>query len=158
MYNMWQTNGCDRSLEKIPRIANLKKFINDWRTWYLSLQPKFRHHATDGGVTWPYPCSTSHNGEEFEKLRKYSWSGFVQILILLGWWQTHTLDEEEFQQWSIAAGDVAWVLKEMVRTSENEEDDNDNGKEKDEGNGNGNGNGNDKNEDGDDREEPLRKW
>ncbi|KAJ7099209.1 hypothetical protein C8R44DRAFT_747893 [Mycena epipterygia] len=87
-----------------------KSFVDDWWKWWGGLQPDERLRM---GKVWTQPNSADWTG--IAKL--YGRNGLLQVMATLLWWGDKVADGTPMQQldWSLAVGDVSWVLTELLR-------------------------------------------
>ncbi|KAI0057518.1 hypothetical protein BV25DRAFT_1841623 [Artomyces pyxidatus] len=101
----WLKRG--RDYEKPPVIDDFSAYIDEFRAWWIELQPAWR------GTEWPL-VRTTPTGEEWEKTKRGGANGFVIALIMLSWGAGGKLEEGERRQMASMIEDVRWVLEAMV--------------------------------------------
>ncbi|KAJ7469034.1 hypothetical protein FB451DRAFT_1136428 [Mycena latifolia] len=91
-------------------------FVGAWWDYWVSLQPAERTQFA-GMMSNPETA----DWEKLSTLRGRN--GLLQVMLTLMWWGDAVGDQEDpkaYRDWTLAVGDVEWVLAELEKARENE--------------------------------------
>ncbi|KAJ6447330.1 hypothetical protein C8R47DRAFT_999819, partial [Mycena vitilis] len=97
--------------QKVPAIANVGKYAEEWYGWWDSMQPEWRRRGADGA--WMVGGDTAYGGnEEWGYLDRPGPNGCLSIVASLYFWGV--CDNQSAAQrarWQEAVEDVSWMLE-----------------------------------------------
>lgn len=102
---------CGRKLDTIPKISDVSVFANQWRQWWIVLQPPERVPATP--ERWPLLRPTDNN-LDWQRTLRGGRNGLFIVILTLVWWSAAVSTTTERHEFESALEDVDWVFEEMA--------------------------------------------
>ncbi|KAJ7618253.1 hypothetical protein DFH06DRAFT_1012065 [Mycena polygramma] len=106
----WINRGRSR-MKKIPGIADVGRYAEQWQTWWDSMQPGWRRRGTDG--KWRSGGDEEYGGnEEWGVLDRPGPNGCLSVVAALYFWGVCENQSAALKaRWREAVEDVVWVLE-----------------------------------------------
>jgi hypothetical protein len=108
-----------------PNIRDLKTFVQEWKIYWASLQPRWRKRNKDGNF------STSERGDDWGNLHCPGINGIFGLVGGLNGWGTKVIQtsggRKDQESWKAAVADLSWVMEGLIssartqRTAEEDE-------------------------------------
>lgn len=97
-----------RRVDYRPEIKNITAYEEDFRVWWISLQPAWRRVDSD----WP---QKGESKGDWEMLRRSGRNGLVSVVAALFFWGWASRnDGDAMKTWDIAVDDVLYALTQMI--------------------------------------------
>ncbi|KAJ7113917.1 hypothetical protein C8R44DRAFT_594061, partial [Mycena epipterygia] len=93
----------------VGRQGKRGTFVDNWWKWWMGLQPSERQRL--GGML---SCPTEADWNTLSKV--HGKNGLLQVMATLLWWGDCVGDDREsveYDSWTLALGDVSWVLSQL---------------------------------------------
>jgi hypothetical protein len=130
-YNVLRTSDAPRpiksfakktSFNRLPTISNTATFAQQFRDWWISLQPAWRQKTSTGrkkaavasATALPLHKAALPNNGSWGELRKGGPAGCCIILYALCGWLKEVCDAKDRKAWHVCADDVKWVLEHVA--------------------------------------------
>ena len=95
-----------RNVRFMPRISSLTSFADSWWAWWLSNQPAWRTHSSEGVLTRVQRGDASI-------IQVGGQAGILEFVMVLAWWGLEIQqsgDSGTMDKWMEAVVDVTWML------------------------------------------------
>ena len=93
--------------DSVPLITDVRKFHDQWITWWGNCQPKWRSIAT-----WPFPCD--YTGNDWARLDVSGPHGLFAIVMSTSWWAASASLDPYRTAFDAAIADLRWVIERLL--------------------------------------------
>ena len=93
-------------MDELPTIKDLSKYVQQFRTWYISLQPNGRGRA--------WPLARRSVDEQWEPMMRGGRNGILLVILALLWWSRTVSTDEQQLEVEDALQDLVWSFEQML--------------------------------------------
>jgi hypothetical protein len=97
-------------MERLPPIEDVALFAHNFRTWYCSIQPKWR------GSSWPLERETIA-GQDWTPLLRGGCNGLLNVVICFVWWWQVLEEGDDTNEFDDVLADFAWVIERVLQAT-----------------------------------------
>ena len=94
-------------MDEPQAIKDLPKYVQQYRTWYISLQPDVR------GRTWP--LARRSNNTQWASMMFGGRNGVLLVIMALLWWSRAVSTDVQQSELEDALQDLVWSFEEMLK-------------------------------------------
>ncbi|KAJ7159880.1 hypothetical protein C8R43DRAFT_881611 [Mycena crocata] len=112
----WISRGRVSKTQKIPQVANVAKYAEQFMLWWDELQPEWRKRKKDGG--WEFGGDVAYGKpDEWGELDVPGQNGCLSVVAGLYIWGTcDNQSADVTARWELAVLDVTWMLEGLTQS------------------------------------------